>query len=97
MSVAMRSEATISGSGSASGGKEGFLVAAVSEAGELYVWRCAPVGDDGRRIEAALLARISVGATRSAESEWHVSADQCRWSRVTALALCSSPHRCAVS
>ncbi len=75
MSIAMRSEATISGSGSASGGKEGFFVAAVSEAGELYAWRCAPVGDDGHRIEAALLARISVGATRSANYEWHVIAD----------------------
>ncbi len=55
VSIAVRSEG---------GAGCGFFVAAVSEAAELYVWRCAPAPDGERRVSVALLARISVGASR---------------------------------
>lgn len=45
-------------------GTSGIFVAAVSEAGEAYVWRCSPAAGDDRRVSSQLLARISVGASR---------------------------------
>lgn len=56
------------------GGSGAFFVASLSEAAELYLWRCSPTAPleaggaaadgAGRRVQSHLLARISVGATR---------------------------------
>ena len=38
------------------------MAAAVSEAGEAYVWRCQPSTDQAAALSTQLLARVRVGA-----------------------------------
>lgn len=65
VSVAMRAEAGGSGDGDGGGLTGRFFVAAVSVAAELYVWRCTPAAGAERRVVSELLARVTVGASRS--------------------------------
>ena len=67
---------------SAAQGEGAFYLAAVSEGGEAYVWRCGPQGEG---VEAQLLAQVRVaGATSGAGGLMAVKLQQgpeggCRW------------------
>lgn len=46
-----------------SGGGGAVFVAALSQAAELYVWRCSPMAEQPGRMQSTMLARITVGVS----------------------------------